>query len=542
MIHGNINKINLSVSSFERLISEGMLYVDKTRMIENFLNCSSTVQLIARQRRLGKSMNMDMLGCFLTDKDDKRHLFKGLYVENSTVWEKANSAPVFYFDFKILNKDTYKEMLYDMVCDYIDSYCDEAKLSRATKRYYNNDYYDNSAGLLHLTESVYRTTGKRSYIFIDEYDKLLMENQDTEFYDGIREYLSGFISSGSKGNPYLEKGLLTGVLRISHESLLSGLNNIVIYDMFSDDLYTDDYGLTEEEVVELNKLAPFDINEAREWYNGVRVNSKPIYNVYAMMSFLYWGKYDCYWGRSGTMDLIIDLLNENRKLVLTAMLDQKPHEVPMEKYISIKRLSNTSDDMAFYSLLVQSGYLALIELHNSDAVVAIPNKELIYVWKNFIIEALNIDKKYIRTMFDNVDNGLIFAEDLEYFLTNRLSFHDLAKIGGESSARAHEKAYHLYLLGMLSAFEDVRRHYPLSNRESGNGRYDICVERRSFRIIFELKVCDGAEGLDKKAQEALEQIDIKRYGVELTPGKKLIKVGIAFHKKSCRVRVKKDEF
>ena len=222
-------------------------------------------------------------------------------------------------------------------------------------------------------------------------------------------------------------------------------------------------------------------------------------------------------------------------------MDQEQHEVPIEKYISIKRLSDTSDDKAFYSLLAQAGYLSIVELRSASALVTIPNKELIYVWRNFIIDALRINETLIRTMFDNIDDETAFAEDLEYFLTNRLSFHDLAKIGGESSARAHEKAYHLYLLGMLSAFEDVRRHYPLSNRESGNGRYDICVERRSFRIIFELKVCDGVEGLDKKAQEALEQIDIKRYGVELSPGKKLIKVGIAFHKKSCRVRVKKDE-
>ena len=102
-------------------------------------------------------------------KDDKRHLFKGLYVENSTVWEKANSAPVFYFDFKVLNKESYKEMLYFMACDYIDSYCGETKLSRGAKHYLNSENFDNSAGLLHLSESVYRATGKRSYIFIDEF-------------------------------------------------------------------------------------------------------------------------------------------------------------------------------------------------------------------------------------------------------------------------------------------------------------------------------------------------------------------------------------
>ena len=537
MIHGSIDNVCLSTSLFERIITEGKLYVDKTRMIENFLNCSTEVQLVARQRRLGKSMNMDMLGCFLTDKEDKRHLFKGLYIEKSSMWDKANSAPVFYFDLKILNAESYKEMLYGMVCDYIDSYCDGTNLSRAAKLYLNNERIDNSAGLLYLTESVFRITGKRSYILIDEYDKLLMENQNNKHYDEIRKFLSGFISAGFKGNPYLEKGMLTGVLRVSQESLLSGLNNIVIYDSFSDDLYTDDYGFTEEEVQELSKLTGFDIDEARSWYNGIRVNGKPIYNTYAMMSYLFWEKYDCYWGRSGTMDLIIDLLNDERKLVLTTLLNQEPLEVPMEKYISLKRLSKETGDMAFYSLLVQAGYLSLIEWRGTNALVVVPNKELVYVWKSFIIDALNISRNQIRTIFDNVDNVAIFTKDLEYFLSDRLSYHDLAKHASENTATAYEQAYHLYLLGMLSAFENISCHFPLSNKESGDGRYDILLERPDVRIIFELKACETKEELNKKAEDALEQIDAKRYGAELKPGKKLLKVGIAFCKKLCKVRV-----
>ena len=537
MIRGSINNVCLSTSSFERVISEGMLYVDKTRMIENFLKYPSTVQLIARQRRLGKSINMDMLGCFLTDNEDKRHLFKGLYIEKSPVWDMANSAPVFYFDLKDLSEESYKVELYEKVCDYIDSYCEGISLSRAAKRYLNNDSHVDSSGLLYLTESVYRATGKRSFIFIDEYDRLLMDNQNSELYDEIRRFLAGFVSSGFKGNPYLEKGLLTGVLRISYESLLSGLNNIVTFDVFNDDLYTDDYGLTEEEVFELSELAGFEISEARDWYNGVRVNGNPIYNTYAVMSFIARGKYDCYWGRSGAMDLITDLLNEERKLVLTTLLNQEPMEVPMEKYISLKKLSKESGDMAFYSLLVQAGYLSLIEWRDIDALVTIPNKELVYVWRNFILDALHISRKRIITMFDHVDNGAAFSQDLEYFLSDRLSIHDLAKYSGENANRAHERAYHLYLLGMLSAFEDTCCHFPLSNRESGNGRYDIWMERPNESIIFELKACETKEDLDKKAKEALEQIDIKRYGVEVKPGKKLLKVGIAFCKKLCRVKV-----
>ena len=536
MIRGSINNICLGTSSFERMIAEGKLYIDKTRMIENFLNCSTLVQLVARQRRLGKSMNMDMLRCFLTDKEDNRHLFNGLYIEKSPVWEKANSAPAFYFDFKTLTKESYKKTLYNIVCDYIDSYCEGVKLSRATQSYMDDKEFNDSAGILYLTESVYRATGKRSYIFIDEYDKLLMDNQKSEYYDEIRQFLTGFISSGFKGNPRLEKGLLTSVLRISHESLLSGLNNIVTYDIFNDDLYTDDYGLTEEEVLGLSKLAKFDIDEARAWYNGVRVNGKPIYNTYAMMSFLFRGSYDCYWGRRGTMDLIVDLLNEKRKLVLTTLLNHEPLEVPMEKYISLTSLSDTSDDEAFYSLLAQAGYLSLMKLHEASALVSIPNKELAFVWRKFIFKALYAGEALIKTLFDNIDNEATFAQDLEYFLSDRLSAHDLAKRSGINAVRMHEQAYHLYLLGMLSGFEDIRCHFPLSNRESGDGRYDIWVERPNVSVIFELKACSAKGELEKKAQEALEQIDAKRYGAEIRPGKKLLKVGIAFCKKLCKVR------
>jgi len=137
MIRGDTEKINLSTSSFERMITDGYLYIDKTRFIENFLNNASSVQLVARQRRLGKSLNMDMLRCFLTDKDDFRHLFKGLYIETSKVWNYANSAPVFYFDFKNLSADSYKEDIVNQVDRHFSAICDTDTLSGRSKRLYD---------------------------------------------------------------------------------------------------------------------------------------------------------------------------------------------------------------------------------------------------------------------------------------------------------------------------------------------------------------------------------------------------------------------
>ena len=288
MIIGDVKKINLSISSFERIINDGNLYVDKTRLIEHFLETPSTVQLIARQRRLGKSLNMDMLRCFLTDRADLRHLFKGLYIESSPAWEKAHSAPVFYFDFKALRPGTYREQIVDRIVDHICSLTEPDNLDFPLKRMFQQILEKPeraTESLLFLTEVAYKLTGKRSYLLIDEYDKLLMENYDSDEYEEMKAFETALLSSALKGNQYLEKALLTGVMRISHESMLSGLNNIVTFDVFNDKVYTEDYGLTDDEMRELYPLANFDMDEIRDWYNGIRIDGNAIHNIYSVMSY-----------------------------------------------------------------------------------------------------------------------------------------------------------------------------------------------------------------------------------------------------------------
>ena len=183
MFIGNPLKINLSTSFFENIISGGCLYVDKSRFIEHFLQESSDVQLIARQRRLGKSLNMDMLWCFLTDQKDYRYLFQGLYIESSAVWQQANSSPAFLLDLKNLSPWAYQNQIKQIISAYVFSYlgspgCPEY-LSDAYREW-KDGKGENSDGLKLLTELVYAVTGKKSYILIDEYDKLLMDSAGTE--------------------------------------------------------------------------------------------------------------------------------------------------------------------------------------------------------------------------------------------------------------------------------------------------------------------------------------------------------------------------
>jgi hypothetical protein len=238
------------------------------------------------------------------------------------------------------------------------------------------------------------------------------------------------------------------------------------------------------------------------------------------------------------MNIIKDLLNDERWEAITKLMRGEEVSVPMNNRISLERImsANTGDE-SFFSLLAQGGYLSIVENSDGRARVYIPNEELMRVWKSFILEDLYKSSMRVRSMFDNVSEPKLFEEDLEYFLTDRMSYHDLAGHGGEPRRRAHERAYHIFILGMLSAFEDMGSVRPLSNRESGNGRYDIMVERPDMCIIFELKACGEGEDPKMAAEKALAQIDAKRYGADAGVGKKLVKVGIGFLGKQCSVKV-----
>jgi hypothetical protein len=289
--------------------------------------------------------------------------------------------------------------------------------------------------------------------------------------------------------------------------------------------------------MELKQLKEFDVDEARNWYNGINIDGNPVYNTYSMMSFLDRKKFDCYWGMSGSMNIIKNLLNDDRWETITKLMRGEEVSVPMNNRISLERIrSADTGDESFYSLLAQGGYLSIMENSDGMARVCIPNEELLRVWKSFILEDLYKSSKRVRSVFDNVNEPKLFEEDLEYFLTDRMSYHDLASYGSEPRRRVHERAYHIFILGLLSAFEDMGSVRPLSNRESGDGRYDIMVESRDVCIIFELKACNEGEDPKTAAEKALAQIDAKRYGTEVGLEKKLVKVGIGFQGKQCSVR------
>jgi hypothetical protein len=535
VISGDAKKIDLGNSSFEIMRNNNNLYIDKTMFIEHFLNEPNSIQLIVRQRRLGKSLNLDMLKCFLTDKVDHRGLFAGTYIESSPVWGQANSAPVFMFDFKNLSPYDYKESICEQIDKHISAYIDTDILTGYLKRRYErfiNNPETNAEGLLILTQLVYELTGKQSYIFIDEYDKHLSDNYNNDAYSEIRNYETRFLSAGLEGNPYLKKALMTGVMRVSRESILSGLNNLVTYDLFADKAFTSDFGLTEEEIDALQKIYRFDKSLITQWYNGINIGKKSLYNVYSVLSCVQNGEYNNYWGRSGTMEIITNLIDDSRQRTIIRLLNGETVNIYLKDRISLHELADDPNDSVFYSFLLQAGYFSLEAVDwNNYGAIKIPNKEIMNVWKEFILSSLVKKGNTIRTLFDNINDLKTFDKDVEHFLNDRLSYFDIETSSCKS--KTNEKTYHVFVLGLLSAYEDVSCKKPQSNRESGDGRYDILYEMNDLSIIFEFKSVENVSQLEAAAIEGLQQIDERRYYADATKNKPLIMTAIAFCGKQC---------
>ncbi|MDR1537647.1 MAG: ATP-binding protein [Clostridiales bacterium] len=542
MFVGDFNRVDLTTSNFSKVIKDNLLYVDKSLFIEHFLNEPSEVQIIARQRRLGKSMNMFMLYFFLTDREDFRPLFEKLRIRQSPAWEKAHGAPTFLFDFKGLSVDEYKRQIQIMANDYCAIYAADPKCPLHLKELHS-EYSEKGAhtsdAILNLTKTAYAVTGKRSYVLIDEYDKLLVDIVNTANYTDVRDYLTKVLSGAMKGNLHLEKGLLTGVMRVSHEGMLSGLNNPRTFDVFKDKVYAGDYGLTRDEANDLCGATGMSAESMRLWYNGIRIGNLEIYNTFSVMSAVCEREFSGYWSKSGTMDLISSLSSAVQKNALMGLLVPGTKlRVKIEDRVSPAALQAGLSDEALYSLLVQSGYLALSDWDKTSGTVCIPNKELEDVWSRFIFKTFfpNAGSR-LQSIFSLLQPDKI-AQELEPYLLetlDELSFHNVpSHVCKDGKRRTHEAFYHNVVFGVLKGGQtDLKYEALLSNRESGDGRCDVDMELRNVCVIIEFKSGAEDEDLLKLAMKAIDQIEEKRYG--FSSKFPVIGIGVSCFKKRCKV-------
>ena len=359
-----------------------------------------------------------------------------------------------------------------------------------------------------------------------------MDNVYSSEYENLRIWITEVFESALKDNGSLEKGILTGVTRVSKESMFSGLNNLAVFDIFTSGAFDRDFSLTEEEAREL--LTPEELDEVRDWYNNTRVGDAKLYNIYSVMSYLYYGKLDNYWSKSGTLNMLINLMDKDRAdNILEVIKKQGSYIITgLQPRLSLKNIMQNISDSQFYSLAIQAGYLTYdIESEQTGEQPAkyrvyLPNLELKSVWRDFILESVvEVSGKNLRDIFRTISDTEEFSYQLKNFIDYRLSCYG-------TDRNEPEKIYHVFLFGMALAVG----YKCGSNKESGSGRYDLLIEGDVFNAVLEFKRAAKAEDLEQKAEEALKQIDKQKYYAGIKNSKPIYKAGISCYKTECFVK------
>lgn len=538
-------KINLNITDFRQFRNGGFLYIDKSSMIERLIEDPNNIYLICRPRRVGKTMNLTMLRYFFDMKEESSELFKGLYVEKSPVYKEINQHPVIYLSFKDMRKENYEMKFANMVENELAKYLKDGQVSNHIRQMLAPLYKAGHTLLRDVCENIYNVLGLQTVILIDEYDKPMMDNIRNPQFEDIRDFVKSILSSTLKDNPYLNRAIVTGVNRIAQESIFSDLNNISVVDVFKPSIYDIDFGFTENEInviwdeVTGGQVYPFSRAELRDWYNNYRIGDSAIYFTFSVMSAMQNAVLNNYWGRSGIMDVIKAHLTPERVEQIIDIVNgypEKGREIVLKDRLTVDDLLRYDDDEAFYSMLVQTGYLTYdvispgVDFFKQQQMIRLSNRELWHVWEEFILyNIVSTKAKALETIFKNhLDQPELIARELSLNLSNRLSYFDF-------DAYEPEKTYHVFVAGILAAIG----YKFVSNRESGLGRYDIAVELPDYNLVFEFKKAGKPEAMEQAAEEAVDQIKDKNYVDGVNPNKKTVLMGIGFYGKMCKVRVER---
>ena len=551
----------IGISDYVRAQSE-YYYVDKTMMIKEFLDRKPLVSLFTRPRRFGKTLNMDMLRVFFEiSEDDTSRYFK-----DKAIWKcgeeyqsHQGKYPVIFLTFKDVKFDTWEATIGKIRGLVQEEYVrhqeiiDSDKISAYEKKYFEK-MLDGTANEVELTSALDKLSkmldayyGKAPVIIIDEYDTPIQEGYAKDFYEEIIGFMRNFFSGAFKDNKNLSFGFLTGILRIAQESIFSGLNNLTVNSVM-DDEYDRYFGFTSEEVETM--LGYYGVPEKKaelaEWYDGYLFGNEEIYNPWSVINYISKGGIpQAYWVNTGKNEILEDVLGiatDDITERLYALLQGEPVIARIDQNVVYRSIAE--DPANIYSLLLVAGYLKTprkdLQADGSYLCeVSIPNREIAAVYKNEILSHLLQIGAITRTTANKIAESL-YANDykklqaaISEYMDKSISFYD----GGA------EGFYHGLMLGLIALMDN--QYKIKSNRESGDGRYDISLIPRENRypgIILELKWKNGlsADSLDIFADEALTQIDNMRYDSEMKQEgiNDILKFGIAFSGKKVRVKTK----
>ena len=551
--------IGIGQSDFKILRIKKNYYIDKTKYIKDVIDNESSVLLITRPRRFGKTLNMSMLRYYFdcTQKDNKE-LFKGLKImkEGEKYTSKLGNYPCIYLTLKDVNEENYKDTILDMKVAILNAYKEHIYLLDSNKIYpfekekINNILYlredevtlKNS--LKDLSEYLSRYYEKPVMLFLDEYDVPLQNAYVEGYYEEAIKFFKTFYGVTFKDNPYLEKTILTGVSRVAKESIFSGANNFHVYTVL-DDEFSDDFGITEKEMDKI--IDDFEIQdqkkEIKKWYDGYTIgNTEGIYNPWSILNYLTDKKLIPYWVNTSSNDLIKLILKNSAtvKEKIEQLLRDEEIEVPINLETVIVGIEKNEENI--WGLLLGTGYLKVtevVDLAHGIYKVKIPNYEIKFLFQNIIREWFN--DKVIGNNLNTILKDLItlnleeFEEKFKQLVIEMFSFMDVGK-------NTAENFYHAFVLGMLVGLKDS--YYVKSNRESGFGRYDIMLEPKdknenSFVMEFKVYKEEKEKTIEDTIENAKKQIEERKYAEDLEERgyTKITKMVFAFKGKEVKMQV-----
>ena len=537
--------ISIGNQSFESIRKDNCFYIDKTSFIKEWWENKDNVTLITRPRRFGKTLNMSMLECFFSNKyKDRGDLFEGLEIWNNEKYRKLQGTyPVIFLSFAGIKQVKYNETVIKIKDELIRIY-NEYDYIMKSGIYNTNEkmqYQSVCVGmsdtvaqeaLKNLSNYLSRYYGKKVIILLDEYDTPMQEAYVNGYWEELVAFTRSLFNSTFKTNPYLERAIMTGITRVSKESIFSDLNNLEIVTTLSTK-YETSFGFTEKEV--FNALdeqgLPDEKEDVKKWYDGfIFGKQKDIYNPWSIINFLDKKEYNTYWADSSSNGLINNLVQKGSpciKMMMETLLKEETIDVPINEQIVFLELDYSED--AVWSLMLASGYLKVVSAEPlvgnrrkaRKYTLALTNLEIQFMFEDMILRwfspAKHETNEFIRALISgDIESMNEYMNDVAL---NTFSSFDSGKHNSER--KAPENFFHGFVLGLM--VDQTENYIITSNRESGYGRYDIMLEpidktnEKYPGIVIEFKVINPRKesSLEETVAAALKQIEDKNYDAEI---------------------------
>lgn len=541
-------KLAIGVQDFRFMRERDAYYVDKTQLVSEFLDSWYQITLITRPRRFGKTLNMSMLAEFLDLTKDSADIFAGTKISGSEWISEMNRHPVVFLSFLNVKADSALMMLFQLgralrgEYERYSAIINGSELPEPEKEAFNricdslgqidasvecqNSIIRSVPVLCEVLEALY---GKKVYLLLDEYDTPFISANSGGYYNEVRDVLTGMMRSAMKGNPSIEKALLTGIQRVAKESIFSGLNNLVVCTVRDSD-YEDCFGFTEEEVRDLLEYCGAEFTErVKEMYDGYRIGVTDLYNPWSVSCYAARRKPESYWVNTGENSVIKNAL-EQRGAVFARDYDTLIRQGAVAVNVELAAAYyEKPDDASLWGLLINAGMVTVQEQINEDYyVLRVPNQEVWKAFRELTAYYLHVEESHISRMLYYLETGDMsgFAEDYQRILLELPSYHDLKS----------ENSYHMMMLGMCAFMQG--NYEVKSNRESGTGRADILLYAKKPdcpNMVLEFKYTkDESQDLERLAADAVAQIKEKKYDAGMTG--MIYHIGLAHFGKTAEIR------